>query len=226
MKFFERQLSHLVSLIVLVFAVYWASRAEGVLSGSLYGLDTVFWFWLAIAIPIAHQVFVWITWRAELHYSTITRTFGDRGFIYYSVVFMFLLIAHPISIALLAMSNQGSLQTDPRVLYMISLVLLVPILYLFYSLVKYFGLKRALGIDHFDAGYREKPLVRKGIFKYVNNSMYIFGLLILWLPGLLLASKAALLAALFGHVYIWVHYFTVELPDMRYIYGSKAGSSS
>ena len=226
MKFFERQLEHLISLIVLVFAAYWASRAEGVLSGSLYGLDTAFWFWLAIAIPIAHQVFVWIAWRAELGYSTITRTFGDRGFIYYSVVFMLLLVARPIAIAFLAVSNQGSLQTDPRVLNSIALVLLVPILYLFYSLVKYFGVKRALGIDHFDAGYLEKPLVRKGIFKYANNSMYVFGLLILWLPGLLLASKAALLAALFGHVYIWVHYFTVELPDMRYIYGSKAGSSS
>jgi len=88
MKFFDRQLEHLISLIVLVFAVYWASRAEDFLSGSLYGLDTAFWFWLAIAIPIAHQVFVWITWRAELQYSTITRTFGDRGFIYYSVIFM------------------------------------------------------------------------------------------------------------------------------------------
>lgn len=226
MKFFERQLEHLVLLIVLLFAVYWASRAEGVLSGSLYGLDTAFWFWLAIIIPIVHQVFVWITWRAELQYSTITRIFGDRGFIYYSVVFMLLLIARPIAIAFLAVSNQGSLQTDPRVLNIIALVLLVPILYLFYSLVKYFGLKQALGIDHFDAGYREKPLVRKGIFKYASNSMYIFGLLILWLPGLLLASKAALLAALFGHVYIWVHYFTVELPDMRYIYGSKEEGSS
>jgi protein-S-isoprenylcysteine O-methyltransferase Ste14 len=226
MKFFDRQLEHLISLIVLVFAVYWASRAEDFLSGSLYGLDTAIWFWLAIAIPIAHQVFVWITWRAELQYSTITRTFGDRGFIYYSVVFMLLLVARPIAITFLAVSNQGSLQTDPRALNIIALALLVPILYLFYSLVRYFGLKRALGIDHFDPGYREKPLVRKGIFKYVNNSMYIFGLLILWLPGLLLASKAALLAALFGHVYIWVHYFTVELPDMRYIYGSKVADSS
>ena len=226
MKFFERQLEHLISLIVLVFAVYWASRAEGVLSGSLYGLDTAFWFWLAITIPIAHQVFVWIIWRAELHYSAITRIFGDRGFIYYSVVFMLLLVARPIAIAFLAVSNQGSLQTDPRALNIIALALLVPILYLFYSLVKYFGVKRALGIDHFDARYRDKPLVRKGIFKYVNNSMYVFGLLILWLPSLLLASKAALLAALFGHVYIWVHYCTVELPDMRHIYGTKADGSS
>jgi len=40
MKFFEHQLEHLISLIVLVFAVYWASRAEGVLSGSLYGLHS------------------------------------------------------------------------------------------------------------------------------------------------------------------------------------------
>jgi protein-S-isoprenylcysteine O-methyltransferase Ste14 len=226
MRIFERQLEHLISLLVLVFGVYWASRAEGVLSGSLFGLDSAFWFWLAIIIPVAHQVFVWITWRAELHYSTITRIFGGRGFIYYSVVFMILLVARPIFIAFLASANQGSLHTNLRVLHMIALVLLVPILYLLYSVMKYFGVKRALGIDHFDDGYREKPMVRKGIFKYVNNSMYIFGLLILWLPGLLLASKAALLAALFGHVYIWVHYFTVELPDMRYIYGSKADGAS
>lgn len=218
-------MEHLISLLVLVLGVNWASGAEGVLSGSLLGLDTAFWFWLAITIPIAHQVFVWIAWRTELHHSTITRTFGDRGFIYYSVVFMMLLVARPIFIAFLASSNQGSLHIDLRVLYMIALVLLVPLLYLLYCVVKYFGLKRALGIDHFDAAYREKPLVRRGIFKYVNNSMYIFGLLILWLPGLLLASKAALVAALFGHVYIWVHYFTVELPDMRLIYEDNPESA-
>ena len=133
---------------------------------------------------------------------------------------------HPIVITFLAYSNQGSSHTDLRILNVIALVLLVPILYLVYSLVKYFGLKRALGIDHFDTSYREKSLVQKGIFKYVKNSMYVFGLLILWLPGLLLASKAALLAALFGHVYIWVHYFTVEQPDMIHIYGNKGDSSS
>ncbi len=226
MRFFERQLEHIISLLVLGFGVYWASGAERILSGILFKMDTAFWFWLAITIPITHQVFVWITWRAELYYSTITRTFGGRGFIYYSAVFITLLVARPIAITFLAISNQGSLHTDSRVLHVIALMLLVPILYLLYSLVKYFSVKRALGIDHFDASYREKSLVKKGIFKYVNNSMYIFGLLILWLPGLLLASKAALLAALFGHVYIWVHYFTVELPDMKYIYGGKADGSS
>ena len=139
---------------------------------------------------------------------------------------MILLVGRPIAITFLAFSNQGSSHIDLRILYVIALLLLVPILYLAYSLVKYFGVKRVLGIDHFDTSYREESLVQEGIFKYVNNSMYIFGLLILWLPGLLLASKAALLAALFGHVYIWVHYFTVEQPDMRYIYGNKLDSSS
>jgi hypothetical protein len=28
--------------------------------------------------------------------------------------------------------------------------------------------------------------------------------------------------AAFNHLYIWVHYFTVEKPDMDYIYGSKS----
>jgi len=47
----------------------------------------------------------------------------------------------------------------------------------------------------------------------------IGGLLILWIPGLVFASRAALLAALFHHLYIWVHYFTTEKPDLKRIYG-------
>ena len=61
--------------------------------------------------------------------------------------------------------------------------------------------------------------MKKGIFKYTDNGMYVFGLMILYLPGLLLLSKAAILAALFNHVYIWVHYYFTERPDMQEIYG-------
>lgn len=73
-----------------------------------------------------------------------------------------------------------------------------------------FGLKRAASADYFDPTYRNKTLVREGIFKYKGNAMYIFGLLVLWIPGLL--------AALFGHLYIWAHYYTTELLDTRRIY--------
>jgi protein-S-isoprenylcysteine O-methyltransferase Ste14 len=84
---------------------------------------------------------------------------------------------------------------------------------------RYFSYRRALGIDHFDASYRTKPFVREGIFRFTRNGMYTFGLMIVWLPGLIWASKAALLSAAFSHLYIWVHYFCTELPDMRRIYG-------
>ena len=87
-----------------------------------------------------------------------------------------------------------------------------------YSVTRYFTYRRAVGIDHFDPSYRNEPLVRHGIFRFTPNAMYTFGLLILWVPGLLAASAAALLAALFSHVYIWVHYFCTERPDMHHIY--------
>ena len=78
-----------------------------------------------------------------------------------------------------------------------------------------------LAMEYFDVAYRSLPLVRKGIFRYTRNGMYTFGFLITWIPGLWFVSSAALLAALFNHVYIWVHYFCTELPDMRRIYGSN-----
>jgi hypothetical protein len=49
--------------------------------------------------------------------------------------------------------------------------------------------------------------------------MYKFGFLILWSIALVFLSKAALLAAAFNHLYIWVHFYFTELPDIRRIYG-------
>jgi len=61
-------------------------------------------------------------------------------------------------------------------------------------------------------------LVRKGIFRYTPNAIYIFALAAVWIPAMVFFSNAALIAAFFNHIYIWVHYFTVEIPDMRQIY--------
>ena len=36
--------------------------------------------------------------------------------------------------------------------------------------------------------------------------------------GILAASKLALIAAAFQAVYIWVHYYATEKPDMAFIY--------
>jgi hypothetical protein len=68
-------------------------------------------------------------------------------------------------------------------------------------------------------GQLECSLISR-IFGESGFKVYTFGFLILWVPGLIFFSKAALLAACFNHVYIWVHYYTTELPDIRFIYGS------
>ena len=104
---------------------------------------------------------------------------------------------------------------------MLTFIILIPAIYTFYSVKKYFTLKRALGIDHFDTSYRKLGLVREGIFKYTPNAMYIFGVMIVWIPALIFASKAALISALFNHAYLWVHYYTLELPDMKRICVSR-----
>ena len=107
--------------------------------------------------------------------------------------------------------------------YFICLILLIPGVYGQYSVFKYFGINRAFGIDHFKPEkYKNKRFVKKGIFKYTPNGMYKFVFLLLWIPGILFQSKAALIAALFQHIYIWIHYYFTELPDMKFIYGKTS----
>jgi phospholipid methyltransferase len=112
----------------------------------------------------------------------------------------------------------NSLEVSSYIIYTLVAIITPPVIYLFYSVKKYFTMNRAFGIDHFDKNYNV-PFERKGIFRFTNNGMYIYGLMILYIPGLLLFSEAALVVALFNHIYIWVHYYTTELPDMKEIYG-------
>jgi hypothetical protein len=68
-------------------------------------------------------------------------------------------------------------------------------------------------------------LVRKGAFKWTPNAMYTLGFLGLWSIGLLARSHATLVAALFQHAYIWVHYICTEKPDMEILYGTPSAAS-
>jgi hypothetical protein len=220
---FEKQGWHAFILALLLALAAWIAGFDGVLAGEMFSLPTSFWFWLAIGIPIAHQVFVGLAWRKQLHDRWMSRLFGDRDFTVYSIVFNILFAARPLSIILLSVANRESFPLNLGWRIGISLVLFIPGAYLMYSVLKYFGYKRALGIDHFDESYRELPMVKQGIFKYTDNAMYTFGFFILWIPPILAASLAGLAAAAFSHLYIWVHYFTTEKPDMERIYGKSTG---
>lgn len=215
---FEQQWLHALVLGMLLLGVAWASGTESVRAGRLWGVPTLLWLWLAVGLAVLHQLYVWFCWRTELHLALLSRMLGSGGFTAYAVLFATLGIARVIAVFCLAISNRNTLPVNiiaPRVL---AVVALIPTIYLFYSVQRYFGFKRAFGIDHFDASYRSLPLVRQGIFRYTRNGMYTFGFLLLWVPALWHASAAALCAALFNHCYIWVHYYATEQPDMRRIY--------
>jgi hypothetical protein len=224
-KLFEKQTQHLLALLVLLPCVFFIARGKGFQVGQFLGLPTQTWLWISIAVPVIHQVVVIFTWRAELHNNLMSKWFGEKAFWVWGIGFMVLFIARPLSIIGLAISNRDSIPIHPLVGLILATLCLPFIIYLGYSIHKYFGLNRALGIDHFEPKkYRNMSFVRGGIFRCSPNAMYKFGFLALWVPGLLLLSKAALLSALFSHIYIWVHYYCTELPDIRHIYGKQEQS--
>jgi len=220
---FEKQWIHLLFLAASVPALRYLATLDGVAQGELWGLTSTQWLWAAVGLSVAHQGLVWLFWRTELHASLVTRWFGGAGFNLYAVLFSILGIARVVALVLLAIANRDTLDLDPRAAKLIALVLFVPAVYLFYSVRRYFGFRRAFGIDHFDESYRTAPIVRKGIFRFTSNGMYVFGFLILWAIALWYASLAALCCALWNHLYIWVHYYATERPDMRRIYGPPRG---
>ncbi len=221
MPVFKKQIHHYVALALLMLGIHALTDGKA-LAGQLFGVPTSSWLWLSIAVPILHQVYVWFSWRTQLKYSLITRIFGDKGFKIYTAGFTVFFLSRLVSIIILSVSNENTIDLDHGFSYALACIFMAFSTYLFYSVRTYFGFKRAYGIDHFDDSYRGLPFVRKGIFKYTGNAMYTFGFLIFWVPGLIFFSKSALLAACFNHIYIWVHYYTTELPDICYIYGCRS----
>lgn len=221
MRVLKQQHWHLILLIILLSVLYsYSIRSPYFFSGSLWGVSTKSWAWLALIVPIIHQLYVLLCWRLELVHKALSRSLGSAGFTVFKIGFAILILLRPVSITLLAISNAHTLNVSPFLNYLIAGILLLPSIYLFYSVKKYFGINRAFGEDHFKPNqYKNDKLVKKGIFRYTSNGMYLYGFLILYVPGLLLLSQAALALAVFNHLYIWVHYYFIEKPDMEFIYG-------
>lgn len=222
----EGQGLHAAALAILLAGVAVVAGVDGAQAGRLWGLGSTAWLWLAVSIAVAHQVYVWLCWRLQLHGHALTRALGDRAFTAYAAGFAVLGVARVAAVFLLAISNRGTLPVDPTGLQVAAVLALIPALYLFDSVRRHFGFERAFGIDHFDASYRSRSFVRKGIFRFTRNGMYTYGFLLLWVPALWYASLAAVCAAAFNHLYIWVHYHATERPDMKRIYGGDSSSTS
>ena len=221
---FEKQWIHFSFVILFTILFYYFTTLDGVITGNnAFGLSVVQLYWIAFFTPIIHQLIVWFCWRIQLYYDGMSKYLGKLGFPIYAILFSIFFVHRLLSLIMLGVANRDSLAEFQLIFWIIFVILLFPVVYLFYSVKHYFGIRRAFGMDHFEVAYQNLPMVKEGIFKYTNNGMYVFGLLILYLPGLFYASLGALLIAIFNHVYIWIHYFTVEKPDMQKIYGNKSG---
>jgi hypothetical protein len=219
MKRFYGQEKHLLALLFLLVPVIWFAGRSGALEGEWLGVATPVWFWLAVAIPPIHQFGAMLFWRLELHGNILSNRLGGRAFPIYLMFFIPGLVGRPLSVIALAISDRNTLPVAPWILDAIALAMVPFLVYMFYSIVRYFGFKRASGADHFFQEYRTLPLVREGIYRFIPNAMYTVGSFMVWMPGLIWASPAALLVAGFQHVLLWAHYFFTEKPDMRIIYG-------
>lgn len=207
------QILHWCSLAVLLAIAWGAWQWAGEPSPVL--------FWTAVGVPIVHQTFVWICWRVILLAS---RPAPAYIFPLYLVGFFVLFFGRFVSLAALAWADAGSLSLPMAVRVLVAGLLAAPGLYAGYSVVRYFGLARAAGADHFFERYRSMSLVRQGIFRYTSNGMYVYAFLLFWAIAIGGSSIAAVIVAGFSHAYIWVHYWATEKPDMDYLYDDSGDS--
>lgn len=201
---------HFACLASLLILVLMAWKSLGTPSAAV--------FWMAIACPILHQMFVWLAWRFELRSGATSRTLGFHK---YLICFFILFASRFVSLFALAWMDSGSLKLGVVSRTVLATFLILPGAYAGYSVQRYFGMARAAGADHFNPRYRQLPLVRAGIFQFTNNGMYIYAFLLFWAMAVGFNSSAALTTAAFSHVYIWVHFYATEKPDMDYLYAGR-----
>lgn len=221
-KIFEKQIWHFLFLVISFIIFYFIFPLGNLLNGKFY-FSTFQWSLIHLSFVLTMHIGVLISWRLELHYKYMTKIFGNKAFLVHRIIFFFLFLGRFVSIGLLAFSSRDTLDVDRSILLILIVVFSIFLVYLVYSIIKYFGFSRASGADHFEPEYRDKPFVKGGIYKYTSNGMYFFGMLVFWLPGLVHASSIALILAFFSHCYIWVHYFTIEKPDWKWIYADLRG---
>lgn len=211
------QLRHLL-MAVLMSAGALRLAESSLNTGSFMGLTDQSWMYLMIAGVLSHQLIVALVFRTQLVYRVLSRIFGSLDLLVWGCIFLPLLALRLLTLVGLSRASDVGIGIPRWISLPLGLLLLVPGLYTLWSVFRHFGLRRALGGDHFRRHFLNMPMVRAGIFRFSSNAMYSFAFLLLWALALLMDSRAALAGAAFQHAYIWVHWYCTEEPDMRLLY--------
>ena len=213
--FFKRQIWHLGGIIIFFYIGAQFVDLESNIN-KFIGISTLGWFMIAMSIPLIHQAYVWICWRSELCWKSISNTIGFKG---YLIVF-FILIISRLSAIVLCFVDYGSLYKPGWIAWILGLILFIPGAYTMYSVKKYFGFLRAAGADHFDPKYKDMPFENRGIFKWTPNAMYVFAIGIPFSFAVATGSQSMFIVAIHTYISIWLHYFCTEKVDFAVIYNN------
>ena len=148
-RFFENQIQQLVILAILFVSALSVYDLWMVPPGEWFGLSTKQWFLVAITSPVIHQIYVWLCWRGELYFKTLTKNFGDKAYSIFSIFFGILIFVRFFSIIAVCIADYQSLSLSSAVRYPLAFILHLPAIYAIYSVVRYFGVARVPGEGHF-----------------------------------------------------------------------------
>jgi len=214
--FFKHQIWHIGGLIVLYYVALQLVDFETD-SNVFLGISAKSWFLFSMLTPLLHQGYVWLCWRSELCWKTISQTIGFKP---YAVIMIIIGILRLSGIGL-SFADYGSWYTPGWIAWSVSVLIFIPFVYTIYSIKKYFGFMRATGIDHFDPSYKDKPFEKRGIFKWSSNAMYTFAIAIFFGFAISAGSKAMFVFATYTYIGGWLHYFCTEKEDFKVIYGNN-----
>jgi protein-S-isoprenylcysteine O-methyltransferase Ste14 len=209
-KIFEGQIFQVVFASVSTFVLYKLSN----------NTIPALWFFFGAAIPLIHQMWVSFFWRTQL-YTNLFEPKPMKWFKLYKIGFIVFSLLRIISLYFTGKFDKGTLPIPLPLKLLIAIPIIIVSIYGMYSVIRYFTIDRAFGLDHFDPEVRKTGLVKKGIFRYTRNGMYGYTILFIYLFPLFLESKNSLYFAVYNHIILWIHYFSTEKLDMNEIYGKK-----
>ena len=213
--FFKHQIWHVGGTVVLFYiGTQFVDLHNN--TNTFIGISALSWFMIAMSVPLIHQVYVWICWRSELCWKSITNTIGFKGY----VILFFILIILRLSAIVLCFVDYGSLYKPNWFAWILAIIIFIPGVYTMYSVKKYFGFLRAAGADHFDPKYRDLPFENRGIFRWTPNAMYVFAIGIPFSFAVATGSQSMFVVAIYTYISIWLHYFCTEKPDIVEIYSN------
>ena len=211
--FFKHQIWHIGGLIVLFYVCLQIVDFETD-TNTFLGISAKNWFLFSMVTPLLHQGYVWLCWRSELCWKTVSSTVGFKVY----VIFFFILAILRLSSIGLCFADYGTWFTPGWMAWIISVLIFIPFIYTIYSIKKYFGFMRATGLDHFDLNYKNIPFEKRGIFKWSSNAMYTFAIAVFFGFAISAGSKAMFVFAAYTYISVWLHYFCTEKEDFKIIY--------